>query len=236
MKTSTLKVLAILALPLTLMAVAMPAQAATEATRYITVSAEGTVKVTPDAVRLNATVSALANTSKDALAQVATSATALRSALKAQSIAAKDIASQSVSVYPEYNYTQDKGNVLVGYRASQTFTVTIRAASNAGAVVEAAAAAGGDNTQINSVTPFVLDASKAVASARAAAVKNAKAKAASYASLLGVKLGRVNYLVENSSPVISTPSYATAKDSAASVQIDLGQQDVTVSVTVQWGL
>ena len=92
-------------------------------------------------------------------------------------------------------------------------------------------------TQVNSVTPFVLDASKAVASARAVAVKNAKAKAASYASLLGVKLGRVNYLVENSSPVISTPSYATAaKDTAASIEIDLGQQDVTVSVTVQWGL
>ncbi len=237
MKTSTIKVLALFAIPMALLATTAPAQAATEATRYITVSAEGTVKVTPDAVRLNATVSALANTSKDALAQVATSATAVRNALKAQSIATKDIASQTVSVYPEYNYTQDKGNILVGYRASQTFSITIRAASKAGAVVEAVAAAGGDNTQVNSVTPFVLDASKAVASARAVAVKNAKAKAASYASLLGVKLGRVNYLVENSSPVISTPSYAAAaKDTVASIEIDLGQQDVTVSVTVQWGL
>ena len=79
MKTSTLKVLAILALPLTFMAVAMPAQAATEATRYITVSAEGTVKVTPDAVRLNATVSALANTRRNLLPQKILPAKAFRS-------------------------------------------------------------------------------------------------------------------------------------------------------------
>ena len=237
MKTSTLKVIAVLSIPLALFAVAMPAQAATEATRYITVSAEGTVKVVPDAVRLTATVSFLGTSSKEALAQVAKSANAVRAALKAQSIATKDIATQTVNVYPEYNYTQDKGQVLTGYRASQVFVVTIRAASSAGDVVDAVAAAGGENTQINSVNPFVLNASKAASSARSIAVKNAKAKALAYASLLGVKLGRVNYLVENGSPAISTPIYsAMAKDSTASTVIDLGEQDVTVSITVQWGL
>ncbi len=50
-------------------AIAMPASAATSATRYITVNSEGTVKVAPDAVRLNATVSIVGANSKSALAE-----------------------------------------------------------------------------------------------------------------------------------------------------------------------
>ena len=218
-------------------AASLPAEAATTATRYVTVNSDGSVKVTPDAVRLNANVSVVAGSNKEALAKTSTSAAAVRAALTAAGIAKADIATQSISVYPEYNYTQDKGSVLIGYRGSQGFVVTIKNAENAGAVVDAVVAAGGDNLQIQGVTPFVLDSSKATESARANAVKNAKAKAASYANLLDAKLGRVNYLVENSSPVNYPPVMAMAKaaDSEATV-VDLGQQDVTVSITIQWAL
>ena len=218
-------------------AASLPAEAATTATRYVTVNSDGSVKVTPDAVRLNANVSVVAGSNKEALAKTSTSAAAVRAALTAAGIAKADIATQSISVYPEYNYTQDKGSVLIGYRGSQGFVVTIKNAENAGAVVDAVVAAGGDNLQIQGVTPFVLDSSKATESARANAVKNAKAKAASYAKLLDTKLGRVNYLVENASPVNYPPVMAMAKaaDSEATV-VDLGQQDVTVSITIQWAL
>jgi uncharacterized protein YggE len=213
-----------------------PASLAATPSRYITVSADGTIKVTPDAVRLNATVSVVAGTSKEALAQSSTSAAAVRAALIAHGVATKDISTQSLTVYPEYNYTTDKGSVLVGYRGSQNFTVILRNATNAGAIVDSVVGAGGDNLQINGVTPYVLDSTKATASARSAAVKNAKTKAASYASLLGVKLGKVNYLIENSAPSFYPPMMGVAKDAAGSTQIDLGQQDVTVSITVQWAL
>ena len=218
-------------------AASLPAEAATAATRYVTVNSDGSVKVTPDAVRLNANVSVVAGSNKEALAKTSTSAAAVRAALTAAGIAKADIATQSISVYPEYNYTQDKGSVLIGYRGSQGFVVIIKNAENAGAVVDAVVAAGGDNLQIQGVTPFVLDSSKATESARANAVKNAKAKAASYAMLLDTILGRVNYLVENSSPVNYPPVMAMAKaaDSEATV-VDLGQQDVTVSITIQWAL
>jgi uncharacterized protein YggE len=218
-------------------AASIPAEAATTATRYVTVNSDGSVKVTPDAVRLNANVSVVAGSNKEALAKTSTSAAAVRAALTAAGIAKAEIATQSISVYPEYNYTQDKGSVLIGYRGSQGFVVTIKNAENAGAVVDAVVAAGGDNLQIQGVTPFVLDSSKATESARANAVKNAKAKATSYAKLLGVKLGRVNYLVENSSPMSYPTVMAMAKaaDSEATV-VDLGQQDVTVSITIQWAL
>ena len=216
----------------------LPANAATDTSQKgITVSATGTVKVTPDTVRLSATISALAATNKEALAKANESASTFRTVLLAAKIDKKDIKTQSFSVSPEYNYTQDKGSVLIGYRGSQSFVVTIKNAENAGAVVDAVVVAGGNELQIQGVTPFVLDASKATESARNAAVKNAKAKATSYAKLLDAKLGRVNYLVENSSPIEYSPILAMSKaaDSEATV-VDLGEQDVTVSITIQWSL
>ena len=206
------------------------------ATRYITVSAQGTIKVTPDAVRLNATVSAVAATSKDALAAANKTATAVRAALKAAKIDTKDISTQTVTVYPEYKYANDGTSTQIGFRGSQSFTIVVRAADTAGSIVDSLIAAGGDNLQINGATPFVLDSSKSLDAARAAAVKSAKTKATSYASLIGVKLGKVNYLVENSAPTNYTPVMSVAKAESDATVIDLGQQDVTISITVQWAL
>jgi len=206
------------------------------ATRYITVSAQGAVKVTPDAVRISATASAVASTSKDALAATNKTAAALRAALKVSKIDAKDISTQTVTVYPEYKYANDGTSTQIGYRGSQSFTIVVRAADTAGAVVDSLISAGGDNLQINGATPFVLDSSKSLDAARAAAVKSAKSKAASYATLIGAKLGAVNYLVENSSPTNYSPVMALAKAESDATVIDLGQQDVTISITVQWTL
>lgn len=218
-------------------ALSMPASAATPATRYITVNSEGSVKVAPDAVRLNATVSIVGANSKSALADASTAASAVRAALKTSGVETKDIATQSLTVYPEYNYTQDKGQSLIGYRAAQSFVVTIRNAKSAGAIVDSVVGAGGDSLQVNGVTPFILETTKATLSARTDAVKKAKAKAASYASLLGVKLGKVIYLTENSSPSNYLPMLAMAKSAdSGATQIDLGQHDVTVGISVQWAL
>lgn len=238
MRTSSIKKSFLFTLPALLIAALLAPASAIAATtpRFITVTAEGTVKVTPDAVRFTATASVVAPTNKDALAQTSTVASAVRKALVASGVATKDIATQNISSYPEYKYDGNGSSTLIGYRASQVFSITIRAAANAGAVVDAAVAAGGDSLQVNSVSPFVLDSANAAESARAVAVKNAKAKAASYAKLLGIKLGKVNTLTENGSPSISTPMYATAKAEDASTVVDLGTQDVTVSITVQWAL
>jgi uncharacterized protein YggE len=213
---------------------AVPASAAD--TRYITISATGTTSVVPDAVRINATVSVLGATSKGALGTASKTSSAVRSTLSTSKVATKDIATQSITVYPEYSYPASGTPTLSGYRATQSFDITIRSASTAGAVVDAIVEVGGDNLQVNGVSPFVLDSDKATETARTAAVKKAKAKATSYAKLLGVKLGRVIYLDETSTPA-AYPIYtaATKADSAETV-VDLGEQKVTVSVTVRWSI
>ena len=211
------------------------AQAATP-TRFISVSSTGTVKVTPDAVRLNASVSAIAKVSKDALSSANIAASKFRTAILANGIDKKYLSSTTLTVYPEYNYTQDAGNVLIGYRASQSFEVIIRNAAKAGEIVDAVVSSAGDALYINGVTPFVYDNTKATEAARVSAVKNAKAKATSYAKLLGVKIGKIINLQESSAPSSYPISMTQAKSDAGATEIDLGQQDISVSVSTKWAI
>ena len=220
-------------------ALAIPANGAGAAdNRFITVTGVGTISVVPDAVRFNATVSSLGTTNAAALSAASKSSVVVRAELKDAGIATKDIRSANISVYPEYNWTQETGTKITGYRASQSFDVLVRTASKAGTIIEAVVNAGGDNVQLGGVIPTTLNPSLATEDARAAAVANAKSKATSYAKLLGTSIGKVLSLEEQSSPVNSSPfpmAKAGAADAAA-VEIDLGEQDVTVTITVRWAL
>jgi uncharacterized protein YggE len=220
-------------------ALAIPANGAgTADNRFITVTGVGTISVVPDAVRFNATVSTIGSTNAAALSAATKSAAAVRAALRTAGIATKDVRSASISVYPEYNWTQEAGTKITGYRASQSFDVLVRTASKAGSIIEAVVIAGGDSVQLGGVIPTTLNPSAATEDARAAAVVNAKSKASSYAKLLGTSIGKVLSLEEQSSPVYSSP-FPTAKAGAAdaaTIEIDLGEQDVTVTITVRWAL
>ena len=219
-------------------ALAIPANGAgTSTDRYITLTGVGTISVVPDAVRFNATVSVLGSTNAAALSAASKSSSAVRTALKDKGSAVKDIRSANISVYPEYTWTQEAGTKITGYRASQSFDVLIRKASDAGSIIEAVVTAGGDNVQLGGVIPTTLNPSAATEEARAAAVANAKSKATSYAKLLGTSIGKVLSLEEQSSPVYSSPfPMAKAGVAADAVEIDLGEQDVTVTITVRWAL
>lgn len=224
-------------------ALALPANSATSSnpaaadSRFITVTGTGTISVVPDAVRFNATVSSIGSTNASALSSATKSAAAVRAALLKAAVATKDIRSANISVYPEYNYTQEGGTKITGYRASQTFDVLVRNASKAGAIIETVVSAGGDSVQLGGVIPTTLNPSAATEDARAAAVANAKSKASSYAKLLGTSIGKVLTLEEQSSPVYSSPfPMAKAEMADSAIQIDLGEQDVTVNITVRWAL
>ena len=229
----------ILAAAIALASVGIGAQGAAAATSGVSVQGTGTVKVTPDTVRLNAVISFVGATNSAASKAVSTSAAAFRAALRAQKVAAKDIQSQNLTIYPEYTWTQEKGQELKGYRASQSFTVLIRDEANAGAIIDAAVEAGGDNIQVSGVTPIVLDIDDAQDAAREKAVAKAKKKASAYAKLLDFDLGKILWVSETSS-AYNPPIYAMAKASAESAsaptEIDLGEQDVTVTVDVRWSI
>ncbi|MGA0131229.1 MAG: SIMPL domain-containing protein [Ilumatobacteraceae bacterium] len=201
----------------------------------ITVQAVGTADVVPDSVRLSLTISVVSDSNEDALSLAASAADRVRGALTDSGVATADIATQTVTVNPEYSYTEAEGQKIIGYRASQVFDVLIRDAEGAGAVVDAVVAAGGADVSINYTSPVVEDATASAVAARKDAVAKARAKAEEYAALLDVELGDVLYLTEVSSPnnvVIGAKADAAAESLGTTV--DLGTQEVTVTVEVRW--
>jgi len=206
----------------------------------VTVQATGTVKVVPDGVSFNFAVSVLAQSSETAMSEASATAEKVRAALDAAGVAKDDIATQNVSVYPEYLSSSTGAQTLSGYRAQQVFTVTLRDTAKAGEVVDAVIAAGGNSLQVYGVTPTLLDTDAAVAQAREAAIKSAKAKAKDYASLIDAGLGSVVYVNEIASPSSPVPMLAgdsaTASAPMEKTVINLGTQEVSVSVEVRWSL
>lgn len=201
----------------------------------ITVQATGVADVVPDAVQVSLSVSVVAEANDVALSQVAATAEVVRTTLEQSGVDASDIATQTVSVNPEYSYTEAEGQKIVGYRASQTFDVLVRDANAAGAVVDALVAAGGANLSINATYPVVNDATAAAQDARDDAVAKARAKAEEYAKLLGVELGDLVFLTEISAPTnIMAKATADAMVERAATVIDLGTQEVSVTVEVRW--
>lgn len=207
--------------------------------RGVTVQATGTAKVVPDGVIFQFAVTNLGESAESATNQVADLADKAREVLDNADIDDKDIATQSILVNEEIQYNPDGSQESLGYRATQSFVITIREEDEAGAIVQDVIAAVGDGIRVDGVTPTVLENEDALNQAREDAVDNAKAKAEDYADLLGIDLGEVQSVSEVSSPVVMGP-VATAEaglDSAnKEIQVDLGEQDVTVTIEVRWGI
>ena len=208
--------------------------------RFVNVTGTGKTTVTPDAVNMDASVSTVANTSAAALAATNKSAATFRQSLISSGVIAKYIKSQNLTVTPYYTYSQQGASKITGYQAAQAFIVVIRNAGTAGAILTAAQNAVGNSLQVNGVNAYVFDESAAEATARAQAIKIAKAKATSYAELAGAKIGKIMTIdesIQNASPQpVAFASMAKTATDAAPAQIDLGQQNVTVTVTTQWSI
>lgn len=206
----------------------------------VTVQATGTINVVPDGVSFNFAVSVLAQSSETAMSDASTTAEQVRAALDAAGVAKDDIATQNISVYPEYSSSSTGTQALSGYRAQQVFTVTLRDTAKAGEVVDSVIAAGGNSLQVYGVTPTLLDTDAAVAQAREAAIKSAKEKAKDYAGLVDEELGSVVYVTEITSPSSQVPlmvgDAGSAEMSMTKTVVNLGTQEVSVTVEARWSL
>jgi len=205
----------------------------------VTLDATGSVKVVPDGVQFNFSVFAVEATSKSASERANVLANQAREALDESKIDKKDISTQNVSVYPEYSYSPEGKQTLIGFRASQSFAVTLRDTEEAGSVVDAVLLLVGTDLTIDTLAPILLDTSDALEQARENAIKLAKKKAEDYADLLDVKLGDVISVREFSGsssipqPWLRDMATADSLESTKTV-VDLGTQEVTVTVEVRW--
>ena len=203
----------------------------------VTVEATGLVKVVPDAVQFNFSVFAIDASSSGALKRANELASQAREALDKANVDKDEIATQSINIYPEYSYSQDGVQNLVGFRATQSFAVTLRDTTSAGKVVDAVVASVGTDLSIDTLAPILIDSKDAAEQARENAVKIAKDKAEDYADLLGVDLGNVISVREfATSGAIPQPWLRAdlAVGESSKTVVDLGTQEVSVTVEARW--
>jgi uncharacterized protein YggE len=206
------------------------------ASNGINVSGQGRVYGTPDTLTLNLGVSVLRDTVNAATADAAAKAEAIIAALRAKGVVEADIQTANYSIYPEYDYSGETQR-LIGYRVSNNLTVKIRDLAQAGEIIDAATAAGGNDTVVQNLAFSIEDNTALLEMARTAAWNDAETKAEQLARLAGVTL-RSAISITESIDYNTPPVYyerAMGADQAAT-PIEAGQQEVTVIVQVTFAI
>jgi uncharacterized protein len=200
----------------------------------ITVSGRADVAGTPDTLRLDLSVVATASSVSEALASANHSADSVQKSLLANGVQRRDLQTSGLSIQPEYDYSNGAAPRLRGYQASESVSAKLRNLGRAGNAVGQAVTAGGNAVRVNGISLDLEETSALVSSARDRAFADAKAKAEQYARAAGRSLGEVMSITEDVATPSPIPMPYAAMDSAksASVPIQPGSQDVSVSVTV----
>jgi len=227
-------VVALLAAAVALGAVVRPGSAhgsAAQPTDGITVSGTGTSRAAPDQATFSFGVQTEGASAKAALDANSAKMTLVIAALKRTGVAAKDLQTQDVSVMPR----QDDTGQISGYFANNSVQALVRRLAGAGAVVDAAVAAGANQSSGPSFEQSARDA--VYRSALRAAVADARTKAEALAAESHASLGRVTRIVEGfaAEPV---PMYdrAVAQSAKPETPVEPGTQDVQATVTVTFEL
>ena len=201
----------------------------------IWVSGEGEVQAVPDIAIINLGVQAQAPSVAEAQAQAQTAMDAVMAALKANGIAEKDIQTTDYNVWQQTRWNNEKEEEqVIGYQVSNTVRVKVRKVADAGTVLDAAVAAGGDLIRVQGIYFEVDDPSSFYEQARAKAMADAKSKAEQLADLAGVKLGKPTFITSSHySPVVYRGMEMAMADSAGSVPTPITPGETTITATVQ---
>ena len=149
----------------------------------------------------------------------------------------KDLQS-NYTIYPDYNYTPDKGQELKGYRVSNSVTIKIRDLTKINEVLGLAGKYGA--TEVGGLSFTIDDPSNLKDEARAKALADAQKKALILAQSLGVTLGEVvSYNEYDTSNDAFYPKYAVGAEgggmgAGAPATVAGGSNDVVMNVNVTY--
>ncbi|HEX4525209.1 MAG TPA: SIMPL domain-containing protein [Gaiellaceae bacterium] len=188
----------------------------------VTTTGHGVVTVVPDEASVTAGVHTQAASASEALSQNAKLMNAVVAAMKAAG--GSDLQTQQVSLYPQ---TNEQGQVT-GYVADNSVSATAKIAA-AGALVDAAVAAGANTVSGPSLSASGRDARYRDALGKA--VEDARAKAEALAKAGGFGVGQVSSVTEESASA-PVPVFQAAVAKSDATPIEPGTQDVTADVTV----
>lgn len=220
----TTSLLALAALAAVVHAGDAPAAAA-DGSGGITVNGTGSITAAPDRAELWFGVESQGETAKAALAANATEMRRLIAALRAAGVS--DLKTQSVNLNPRF---VENGGVQ-GFSASNSVSASVRDASRAGAVIDAAVAAGANQVSGPSFTH--ANADELYRQALRAAVADARLSAQALAAASNLTLGKITAVVEaGSAPIPFAAQRGADMAVESSTPVEPGQREVTASVTV----
>jgi uncharacterized protein len=193
----------------------------------IVVAGQGSVSAVPDRAQVSFGLTTDARTASAALRANAAEMTKVIAALKAQGVAAADIRTELVSLTTRYS---QNGDVVVGYQAVNSVSVTLRNLDKVGPVIDAAVDAGAN--QVSGPNLVRAAAAGLYRSALRVAIANAKAKARTIAGASGLRIRRITDVSETSAAPVPTPLTAKATgDTSTPVEPGTTQIEAVVTVT-----
>lgn len=197
----------------------------------INVSGSGEVRVAPDLLRLDVAVETQGKTAIAAGARNAKLAQHVMAALRDTLGARGTVQSGGYDLFPVTDNPPQGPSHIVGYRAVNALRVRTGDLDLAGALIDAALAAGAN--QVNSLSFGLRDDSAARAAAITRAVGAAQSQARALAAALRVKLGPILRASSGGGGLPEpTPRFAMAMAAAVQTPVAPGQIAVSASVSL----
>lgn len=200
----------------------------------LTVNGSATVTAAPDQATLMLGVTQQGSNVGKTQQAVNTAIAAIIEALQGQGIAPEQMATADYSISPTYDYSEN-APVLTGYQVTSMLRVTVDDFAQVGAVIDAATAAGANQT--GGISFGVKDREAMYRQALAEAVDAARGKASLLAQAAGKQLGDLLSMTEDGG---GSPVYRVfaldAKEMAGGTQVLGGTVEVGAQVTLVFNL
>ncbi len=203
----------------------------------INVSGEGKVKVAPDQALFSISIETKGTKAEEVKRENDKKMDAILKFIKKSNIAPEDFQTQRISLNPNYDYEKKKYN----YIATQSVQILLKDLSKYDTLME-----GLVNEGINRIDNVEFKSSKMLqlqSDARKLAIKDAKAKAEDFVSVLGQKVGKAIVISDNSQSYIPQPRMYTMKsmamdkaESAPRETLAIGEIEIIANVSVSFVL
>ncbi|HZS14640.1 MAG TPA: SIMPL domain-containing protein [Candidatus Dormibacteraeota bacterium] len=207
----------------------LPATGAVTTQPTVTVTGTGSVTAQPDSVVITLGVTMTGVTTSDAIDAAQGASAKLVSSLTGSGVARADIATTQYSINEHWNQTLQRND---GWEVRNGVTAVLRDITKVGSVVGNAATALPNVLWVQSIDFRRNDVSAIAGPARDAAMKDARAHAASWAQLAGRTLGDVVSVSEASSSTSYTMPGQSAGGMGGGAGVVTGNGLYTVTVTV----
>jgi hypothetical protein len=201
----------------------------------ISVNGEATISVPPDIAQIDSGVTTEAKTAREASEANNKAMGIVLLALKNAGIAEKDFQTSRLSLSPQSAPGRNANAPfqIVGYRASNRITVTIRDITKVADTIDILVGSGAN--EISGISFMVSKASKLLDEARSEAITDAKRKAEIYAQAANVTVGAPISISEEATPG-PIPYRKMAAGMAASTPVAQGEETLRVTVSVSYEL